>query len=101
MIKKQIGHIISVALKYFFDIDYIYCHHAFVIMLVMLGFCRLFLSNVADVLQDGIITVKEDFKVVRQYTNYYIRRWENSDIREIISRISITGEHSRSLSGND
>ena len=76
---KQIGHLITVSMKYFLDIDPSICNHTFMAVLIMAGITKLLIHNIVAVLHDGILTVKEDAIVLKDMIATYRERLSKND----------------------
>lgn len=56
--KRHIGHIIMVSLKYFFDIDYSLCYHSFITIFVLASIIKLFFGRAQYALFEGFAYLK-------------------------------------------
>ena len=81
MLKKYIGHFIMVSLKFFFDFDPSVSNHAFFAGIILFGFLKLSIVKIADHLQDGLLTVKEDTLFLKAELTNYKGQWEGSPFR--------------------
>ncbi len=81
MYKKHLGHFVMVSLKYFFDFDYTFCRHAYMIVLMIPFMFRMLFTTVTGYLYDGLITVKEDSLMIKNNIIAYKQHWDNSGMR--------------------
>ncbi len=84
MFKKQVGHFVTVSMKFFFDFDISVFSHALFAVIILLGFIKLLFVILADNLYDGLLTVKEDAQLLQQEVAAYKQKWENSPVRETL-----------------
>jgi len=82
MLRKQIGHLTIVSLKYFFDLDPAFSSHILLMTLVAFGFAKLFMSRISGSIQEGLLTVKYDFIELKSAAIATKERWDNSPARE-------------------
>jgi hypothetical protein len=75
MYKKQIEQVVTVALKYFFDLDFNSCNHVLITLLVIAGFFKFSMNNILGVLSDGLLTIKEDALSIKANILSYKERW--------------------------
>jgi len=73
--KKHIGHIIIVSLKYFFDIDYSVCFHTFTTLIIWAGITKLFVCQAQYIFSDGLHTVMQDILTIKDQLDAYKERW--------------------------
>lgn len=83
--KKQIGHLAVVSLKFFFDFDPSLSNHILFTGIIILGICKLFISNISSALQDGMLTVKADILTLREEVATLKERWEESQLRRVLA----------------
>jgi hypothetical protein len=66
MLRKQIEDMMTVTLRYFFDIDYSLFNHSFLVVFVIgAGFFRLAFQSMQHELMAGVKTVKKDYFEIR------------------------------------
>ncbi len=79
MLRKQIEQFTVVSLKFFFDLDYALFHHIFLVVLIIAGLSRLFLTKLIIAFQEGATTVKQDYQNFREVIINYKTRWMKSN----------------------
>jgi len=88
MYKKQIGHVIMVSMKFFFDFDYTICNHFISMALIIPCMAKLFLSDVKIAFAEGLLTVKEDYltnmDILKQIIAIIKERLDNSYFAEAL-----------------
>lgn len=68
---RKTGQLAAVSLKFFFDVDYAFCHHALLMTLLSFGILKLFLTKITDAFADGWQTVKGDYLIIRSGTTLF------------------------------
>lgn len=83
--KKQIGHLVMISLKFFFDLDPSIYGHLLIAGIVIAGLAKLLIYNVTDNVRVGLVTVKEDAIAIKEEMGQCKERWENSQLREMLT----------------
>lgn len=85
---RKIGQLAGVSLKFFFDLDYAFCHHALLMTLLAAGILKIFFTKIIGAFSDGWLTVKSDFMTLKMDIAAFREHWENSGTREaLINRL--------------
>ena len=85
---RYIAHIITVSLKYFFDIDYLVYNHIHTIMHILAYNLGIFPAFIANEFYEGVLTVKNDAIAIRDNVLSLKERWDKSEMQEVLADIS-------------
>jgi hypothetical protein len=80
MIRKSLEEFLIVALKFFFDIEYAYCSHAFLIAIILSGMVKMYFSNCVRELHIGCQTVLKDARTFRVHIVNVKRRLDQKNV---------------------
>jgi hypothetical protein len=84
MVRKYVKQFVMVCMKYFFDMDYLVCGHAFLALPIASCVFKLLAVRIAVEFQYGLLTVKEDAENIKAGFITYKERWDNGSIREAL-----------------
>lgn len=84
MFFKQIQSLLTVAVRYFFNLDLHLFTPALLSIIVVIGFIKLFMSKVVDELHWGLLTVKEDAINLADSIKESWDRWQNSETHDLL-----------------
>src|SRR5262249_46602970 len=79
MTGRNIQHLATVLLKYFFDFDFAHLTHIVPLVVAIFGIAKLLFSKIGDELSDGIATVKEDAIIIKDEIAALIQRLKNDE----------------------
>lgn len=85
---KYIGNLIAVSLKHFFDFDQAYCHHLFLLGLILIGVVRMFISRMGSELVAGMLTVNEDLVAAKKSVLSSMNEFDHVNLRQRIFNYS-------------
>jgi hypothetical protein len=84
MFRKQIFHLITVSLKFFFDFDANSSQQIFSMAQLFSTAAKLVLILSVAYFYQGLITVKQDVLTIKDDALSLAGRWENSQLRELV-----------------
>jgi hypothetical protein len=84
MYKRNLEHLVTVAVRYFFNFDFTSFNHIYIVAIVILLSIKMLFSKVAYEFYDGGLTIKDDITNLRNAMLTAKQNWMESEMRETV-----------------